>query len=176
MFRFIQHLSSGTVLLGAALMPGQVSDKPKHWQTTTFVCALSSEGLLAPLVLDGPINGNAFVAWMEQFLVPQLRVGDIVVMDNLRSHKVASVKLAIDGAGAALRYLPPYSPDLNPIEQVFAKLKSLLRTARWKHFRMPLAHCLSALPPRSVSATFAIAAITSQGDFALGRVIEVMFK
>lgn len=101
-----------------------------HWHTTTFVCALSSEGLLAPLVLDGPINGDAFVAWVEQFLVPQLREGDIVVMDNLSSHKVAGVKPAIEGAGAALRYLPPYSPDLNPIEQVFAKLKSLLRTTQ----------------------------------------------
>jgi transposase len=98
-----------------------------HWHTTTFVCALSAQGLLAPLVLDGPINGNAFVAWVEQFLVPELRAGDTVVMDNLGSHKVAGVKAAIEGAGAALRYLPPYSPDLNPIEQSFAKLKGLLR-------------------------------------------------
>ena len=97
-----------------------------HWHTTTFVCALSQDGLLAPLVLDGPINGHAFVAWVEQFLVPELRPGDIVVMDNLSSHKVAGVKPAIEAAGAALRYLPPYSPDFNPIEQVFAKLKGLL--------------------------------------------------
>lgn len=101
-----------------------------HWHTTTFVCALSSEGLLAPLVLDGPINGDAFLAWVEQFLVPHLRAGDIVVMDNLSSHKVAGVKPAIEDAGATLRYLPPYSPDLNPIEQVFAKLKSLLRSTQ----------------------------------------------
>ena len=98
-----------------------------HWHTTTFVCALSPDGLLAPLVLDGPINGEAFVAWVEQFLVPELRAGDVVVMDNLSSHKVAGVRAAIEGAGAALRYLPPYSPDFNPIEQSFAKLKGLLR-------------------------------------------------
>ena len=98
-----------------------------HWHTTTFVCALSAQGLLAPLVLDGPINGAAFVAWIEQFLAPELRPGDTVVMDNLGSHKVAGVKAAIEGAGATLRYLPPYSPDLNPIEQSFAKLKGLLR-------------------------------------------------
>ena len=98
-----------------------------HWHTTTFVCALSQDGLLAPLVLDGPINGHAFVAWVEQCLAPELRLGDIVVMDNLSSHKVAGVKATIEGAGAALRYLPPYSPDFNPIEQSFAKLKGLLR-------------------------------------------------
>lgn len=98
-----------------------------HRHTTTFVCALSTDGLLAPLVLDGPINGQAFVAWVEQFLAPTLRAGDIVVMDNLSSHKVAEVKPAIEAASAALRYLPPYSPDLNPIEQVFAKLKAMLR-------------------------------------------------
>ena len=101
-----------------------------HWHTTTFVCALSQDGLLAPLVLDGPINGQVFVAWVEQFLVPELRPRDTVVMDNLSSHKVVGVKRAIEAAGAALRYLPPYSPDLNPIEQVFSKLKALLRSAQ----------------------------------------------
>ena len=98
-----------------------------HWHTSTFVCALRQDGLSAPCVLDGPINGAAFVAWVEQFLVPELRPGDTVVMDNLSSHKVHGVRQAIESAGAALRYLPPYSPDLNPIEQVFAKLKTLLR-------------------------------------------------
>ena len=98
-----------------------------HWRTTTFVCALSTRGLLAPLVLDGPINGAVFRAWVEQFLAPELCPGDIVVMDNLSSHKVAGVKQAIESAGAELRYLPPYSPDYNPIEQVFAKLKAMLR-------------------------------------------------
>lgn len=100
-----------------------------HWRTTTFVCALRLEGLVAPLVFDGPINGGTFRAWVEQMLAPQLRPGDIVVMDNLGSHKVTGVREAIEAAGAQLRYLPPYSPDFNPIEQVFAKLKALLRRA-----------------------------------------------
>ncbi len=98
-----------------------------HWHTTTFVCALRQDGLAAPCVLDGPINGQAFVAWVEQMLAPELRPGDIVVMDNLGSHKVHGVRQAVEAAGATLRYLPPYSPDMNPIEQVFAKLKGLLR-------------------------------------------------
>lgn len=101
-----------------------------HWRTTTLVCALSSQGLRAPLVLDGALNGAAFVAWTEQFLVPELRPGDIVVMDNLGSHKVAGVQAAIERAGATVKYLPPYSPDYNPIEQVFAKLKAMLRKAQ----------------------------------------------
>ncbi len=98
-----------------------------HWHTTTFVCALRQDGLAAPCVLDGPINGQAFVAWTEQMLAPELRPGDLVIMDNLSSHKVQGVRQAIEAAGAQLRYLPPYSPDMNPIEQVFAKLKTLLR-------------------------------------------------
>ncbi len=100
-----------------------------YWHTTTFVCALREGGLTAPCVLDGPINGQAFVAWVQQMLAPELRPGDIVVMDNLGSHKVHGVRQAIEAAGATLRYLPPYSPDMNPIEQVFAKLKGLLRRA-----------------------------------------------
>ena len=98
-----------------------------HWHTTTFVCALRQHGPAAPCVLDGPLNGPAFVAWTEQMLAPELRPGDIVIMDNLSSHKVQGVRQAIEAAGAQLRYLPPYSPDMNPIEQVFAKLKTLLR-------------------------------------------------
>ena len=98
-----------------------------HWRTTTLVCALDAQGLLAPLVLDGPLNGAAFVAWARQFLIPELVAGDIVVMDNLSSHKVAGVRAAIEGVGAQLHYLPPYSPDYNPIEMAFAKLKTLLR-------------------------------------------------
>lgn len=101
-----------------------------HWCTSTFVCALAQDGLRAPLVLDGPINGQAFGAWVEQFLAPELRAGDIVVMDNLGSHKVAGVRQAIEARAATLRYLPPYSPDLNPIEQVFSKLKQMLRRAQ----------------------------------------------
>ena len=91
------------------------------------MCALTCDALVAPLVLDDPINGVAFRSWIEQCLAPQLRPGDLVVMDNLGLHKVAGVREAIEARGAQLRYLPPYSPDLNPIEQVFSKLKTLLR-------------------------------------------------
>lgn len=100
-----------------------------RWRTTTFVAGLRSTGLVAPLVLDGPMNGPAFLAYVEQFLAPTLRRGDVVVMDNLGAHKVAGVADAIRAKGASVLYLPPYSPDLNPIEQVFAKLKALLRSA-----------------------------------------------
>jgi transposase len=100
-----------------------------HWKTTTFVGALRHDGMTAPCVVDGPMNGETFLAWIEQSLVPTLRPHDVVVMDNLSSHKVKGVRQAIEAVGAALHYLPPYSPDLNPIEQYFAKLKSLLRKA-----------------------------------------------
>ena len=100
-----------------------------HWKTTTFVAALRHDGISAPCVFDGAINGARFRACVEQALAPTLRPGDIVVMDNLRAHKVTGVRDAIEARGARLLYLPPYSPDLNPIEQAFAKLKALLRTA-----------------------------------------------
>jgi transposase len=100
-----------------------------HWQTTTFVAALRLDGLTAPLVIDGAVNGDLFVAYVEQVLVPALRPGDVVVMDNLSCHKRARVRELIEGAGCTLLYLPPYSPDLNPIELAFAKLKALLRKA-----------------------------------------------
>ncbi len=100
-----------------------------HWKTTTFVAGLRNSGMVAPMVLDGPINGVAFQAYVEQVLVPDLRPGDIVVMDNLGSHKGAGVRAAIEAAGASLLYLPPYSPDFNPIENAFAKLKAMLRKA-----------------------------------------------
>ncbi len=105
-----------------------------HWRTTTFVAGLRSTGLVAPLVLDGPMNGPAFLAYVEQFLAPTLRRGDVVVMDNLSAHKGAGVVEAIRAVGASVLCLPAYSPDLNPIEQAFAKLKALLRgaTARTK--------------------------------------------
>lgn len=99
-----------------------------HWKTTTFLAALRHNDLTAPAVFDGPINGASFLAWVEQILVPTLRKGDIVIMDNLSSHKVAGVRQAIEAVEAEVLYLPPYSPDLNPIEQVFAKLKTLLRS------------------------------------------------
>jgi transposase len=98
-----------------------------HWQTTTFLAGLRHDRIVAPLVLDGPIDGATFRAWIEQFLAPTLDVGDIVVADNLGSHKVAGVREAIDARGASMLFLPSYSPDLNPIEQLFAKLKALIR-------------------------------------------------
>jgi transposase len=101
-----------------------------HWSTSTFIAALRQDALTAPAVFDGAINGAAFRAYVEQVLVPTLRSGDIVILDNLGSHKVAGVREAIEAAGASMMYLPPYSPDLNPIEQVFGKLKALLRTLR----------------------------------------------
>jgi transposase len=100
-----------------------------HWKTTTFIAALRHDGLSAPCVFDGAINGARFLAYVEQGLAPTLRPGDVVVLDNLRAHKVKGVRAAIEATGARLLYLPPYSPDLNPIEQAFAKLKALLRTA-----------------------------------------------
>lgn len=99
-----------------------------HWKTTTFLAALRVSGLTAPLVIDGAINGELFRGWVEQHLVPTLRAGDIVVMDNLNSHKVAGVREAIERVGAEVLYLPPYSPDLNPIETVFSKFKWLVRS------------------------------------------------
>jgi transposase len=100
-----------------------------HWKTTTFVAALRVGGLSCPLVIDGAVNGDVFVAYVEQHLAPSLRPGDVVVMDNLSSHKRAAVRAAIEAAGGALLFLPPYSPDLNPIELAFSKLKALLRKA-----------------------------------------------
>lgn len=100
-----------------------------HWKTTTFVAGLRLTGLMATMVLDGPINREAFQAYVEQLLVRELRPGDIVIMDNLSSHKGAAIRQAIEAAGASLVFLPPYSPDFNPIENAFAKLKALLRAA-----------------------------------------------
>lgn len=100
-----------------------------HWKTLTFLAALRCDRIDAPCVIDGPINGRSFLAYVEQFLIPTLKPGDIVILDNLGSHKGAAVRKAIRAAGARLLFLPPYSPDLNPIEQVFAKLKTLLRRA-----------------------------------------------
>ena len=100
-----------------------------HWRTTTFIAGLRQSGVIAPLVLDGPMTGAAFRAYVEQALVPALKPGDVVVMDNLAAHKVAGIEQAIALAGASLLYLPPYSPDLNPIEQLIAQLKALLRKA-----------------------------------------------
>ena len=100
-----------------------------RWKTMTFIAALRCDAIIAPLVLDQPINGEWFLAYVEQALIPTLKPGDVVVMDNLGSHKGKAVRRALRRCGAHLLFLPPYSPDLNPIEQVFAKLKTLLRRA-----------------------------------------------
>jgi transposase len=100
-----------------------------HWKTSTFVAALRCNRVTAPFLLDGPMNGPSFLAYVERVLAPTLKRGDIVIMDNVSVHKVAGVREAIEARGATLLYLPPYSPDLNPIEQYFSKLKSLLRKA-----------------------------------------------
>ena len=120
---------------GAAAWPGPRGERLRvgipfgHWKTTTFIAGLRLTGVIAPMVLDGPINGEAFQVYAEQVLVPELRPGDIVIMDNLSSHKGAAVRQIIEAAGARLLFLPPYSPDFNPIENAFAKLKALLRAA-----------------------------------------------
>jgi len=100
-----------------------------HWKTTTFIASLRVNAIIAPMVLEGPMDGQAFLVYVRQFLCPTLQPGDLVIADNLPSHKVAGVSEAIEATGAALRYLPPYSPDLNPIENLFAKLKALLKKA-----------------------------------------------
>ncbi len=123
----------------------------RRWKTTTFLAALRHDRIDAPCVFDGPINGERFLAYVEQILVPTLRDGDVVIMDNLGSHKGKAVRRAIRSAGAKLLFLPKYSPDLNPIEQVFAKLKALLRKAAertvedlWKR----IGALLDAFPPK----------------------------
>jgi transposase len=116
----------GRCLIGKRL----VSKTPwGHWKTTTFTAGLRRNSLVAPFVLDGPMDGPAFLVYVEKFLAPVLTPGDIVVMDNLPAHKVEGVREKIEATGAKLLYLPPYSPDLNPIEMAFAKFKSLLRKA-----------------------------------------------
>jgi transposase len=128
-----------------------------HWKTTTFVAGLRLSGMVAPMVLDGPINGRAFQAYVDQVLVPELRKGDIVVMDNLGSHKGASVRAAIEAAGAKLLYLPPYSPDFNPIENAFSKLKALLRKAAERTVEglwNAIGRCLDRFTPRECANYF----------------------
>lgn len=117
-----------------------------HWLTATFVAGLRLDGLVAPCVLDGPIDGRSFRAWVEQFLAPTLRPGDTVIMDNLGSHKVDGVRQAIEAVGAHPLYLPPYSPDLNPIEKLFAKLKAFLRKTAARSFTALFEAFASALP------------------------------
>lgn len=122
----------------------------RHWQTHTVIAGLRLRGLTAPAVFDGPIDNPSFLAYIEQILVPTLRPGEVVVLDNLTMHKQPAVQAAIEGAGARLRFLPPYSPDLNPIEMAFAKLKAFLRAMRPRSFDQVCAltaHALTLYTP-----------------------------
>ena len=128
-----------------------------HWRTLTFLGALRCDQLTAPCVFDGPINGECFRAYVQQQLVPCLKQGDIVIMDNLGSHKSAAIRRMIRAAGARLWYLPPYSPDLNPIEQTFAKIKHWMRIDQkrsvedtWRH----LGRLIANIQPRECSNYF----------------------
>jgi transposase len=116
-----------------------------HWETQTVIAALRLEGVSAPAVFDGPIDAVSFRAYVEQVLVPTLRPGDVVVLDNLAVHKQPEVRTAIEAVGAQIRFLPPYSPDFNPIEQAFAKLKAFLRAARPRTVDQVLARVAAAL-------------------------------
>ena len=118
--------SHGRALRGQRL---RVGIPRGHWKTTTFVAGLTMRGMVAPFVLDGPINRHAFETYVEKLLIPQLRSDDVVIMDNLSSHKGPTVRRMIEATGASLLYLPPYSPDFNPIENAFSKLKAMLRKA-----------------------------------------------
>ncbi len=131
-----------------------------HWKTTTFTAGLRLGGLAAPMLLDGPMDGDAFRAYVTQVLVPELAKGDIVVMDNLPAHKVAGVRDAIETAGATLHYLPPYSPDFNPIELAFSKLKAILRKAAARTIHelwQAIAQSLDAFSPDECKNYFAAA-------------------
>lgn len=131
-----------------------------HWKTTTFVAGLRLEGIVAPFVLDGSINRDAFETDVAKLLVPELRPGDIVIMDNLSSHKGPRVREMIEAAGASLLYLPSYSPDFNPIENAFAKLKALLRRAAERTLEglwRAIAQLLGAFTPQECANYFAAA-------------------
>ena len=154
---------------------GQRLDGPiphGHWKSTTFVGGLTSRGFIAPYVTDGAMNGAIFRAWVEQMLAPELRPGDIVIMDNLAAHKVGGIAAAIKRRQAELRYLPPYSPDLNPIEQAFAKLKALLRKAAERSVDglwNAIGQLLDLSHQPSAPTTSPIPAIHAQHENALGR-------
>ena len=131
-----------------------------HWKTTTLVAGLRLSGIVAPFVLDGPIDRESFETYVEKVLVPELRPGDIVILDNLSSHKGPRVREMIAGAGASLRYLPPYSPDFNPIELAFSKLKALLRKAAERTIEglwTTIGHLLGAFEPAECTNYFAAA-------------------
>ena len=131
-----------------------------HWKTTTFVAGLRTSGIVAPFVLDGPINREAFEAYVAQVLVPELAQGDVVVMDNLSSHKGPKIRAMIETAGATMLYLPPYSPDFNPIENAFAKLKAFLRKAAARTIQTlwdAIGRLLDSFAPRECANYFAAA-------------------
>jgi len=131
-----------------------------HWKTTTFVGALRLSGMTAPMVLDGPMNGAWFLAYVQQVLAPTLKSGDIVIMDNLAAHKSAPIRDAIEAVGARLLFLPPYSPDLNPIENAFAKLKALLRKAAARSIEQlwdAIARIIETYSPQECANYFAAA-------------------
>lgn len=137
-----------------------------HWKTTTFVAGLRNTGMVAPMVIDGPINRDAFTAYVRQVLVPELRPGDIVIMDNLSSHKGPEVREAIEAAGAELCFLPPYSPDFNPIEKAFSKLKAHLRKAAERTIHglwTAIGHIVELYAPKNAPTTSA-PADTTQHD------------
>ncbi len=131
-----------------------------HWKTTTFTAGLRLDGIAAPMLLDGAMHGAAFFAYVEQVLVPELNPGDTVIMDNLPAHKVAGIRTAIEAAGASLLYLPPYSPDFNPIEMAFSKLKALLRKAAARNIDdlwEAIAQAIEAFDPEECTNYFAAA-------------------
>ena len=131
-----------------------------HWKTTTFVGALRLSGMTAPMVLDGPMTGDWFLAYVEQVLAPTLHPGDIVILDNLPAHKPAAIRKAVEATGAELVFLPPYSPDFNPIENAFAKFKALLRKAAARtvdDLWNAIAQAIDAFTPKECANYFAAA-------------------
>jgi transposase len=138
-----------------------------HWKTSTFIGALRCDGLTATGVIDGAVNGELFLAWVEQVLVPTLRRGDVVIMDNLGTHKMAGVRKAIEVAGAGLLFIPPYSPDLNPIEMAFAKLKSCCGRVPCEPSMpsgKPSAASSTASPPKNAPTSSDMPVISSQRE------------
>ena len=148
-----------TRLYGWASCRHRLVDKVPHghWRTATFLAALRKDRIEAPCLFDGPINGERFLAWVEQFLVPTLKPSDVVVLDNLGSHKGKAVRAAIRAAGARLLFLPKYSPDLNPIEQLFSKMKAFVRKAAPRSLDAVsdvIANVLARVPPTECAAYF----------------------
>lgn len=130
----------------------------RHWHTVTMLAALTTRGLQSPMTIESPTDGDVFLAYLEQVLCPQLQPGQVVIMDNLAAHKVAGVRQLIEAAGARLLYLPPYSPDFNPIEQAWSKIKQLLRSAK--------ARTLEALESAIAEALRAITAANALAWFS----------